>query len=201
MKKIIIVFNLLIFSTISLGQQIIKSGEYDNGLRLAYDNNSKKITGYFESYTGWDDETKTSRFSCIFYIEGNIIGQKALIKTYYPEDKNEDTIEGYLEITNNTTVNIKLPEEHGGCWNVQHFADKPEKFELEKNSNWIQIRYVNANKSYFYKEKSSEKKLKSYLIKGDIVFIEKLESEWAFCSYFGKKTTKAWLKVSDLNKL
>lgn len=202
MKKIIIAFYFLLFSNITLGQHILKSGEYDNGLRLAYDSQSNKITGYYENFTGWNEDTKTPRFSCIFYIEGDFSGQKTTIKTYFPEDnKNEDTIEGYMEVVNEETINIKLPEDHGGCWNVQHFADKPEAFKLEKNFNWIQIRYVNTTKSYFYKEQSNDKKLKSYLIKGDIVFIEKIENEWVFCSYFGKKTIKAWLKVSDLNKL
>lgn len=202
MKKIIIAFNFLLFSNITLGQHILKSGDYDNGLRLAYDSQSNKITGYYENFTGWNEDTKTPRFSCIFYIEGDFSGQKTTIKTYFPEDnKNEDTIEGYMEVVNEETINIKLPEDHGGCWNVQHFADKPEAFKLEKNFNWIQIRYVNTTKSYFYKEQSNDKKLKSYLIKGDIVFIEKIENEWVFCSYFGKKTIKAWLKVSDLNKL
>lgn len=202
MKKIIIAFYFLLFSNITLGQHILKSGDYDNGLRLAYDSQSNKITGYYENFTGWNEDTKTPRFSCIFYIEGDFSGQKTTIKTYFPEDnKNEDTIEGYMEVVNEETINIKLPEDHGGCWNVQHFADKPEAFKLEKNFNWIQIRYVNTTKSYFYKEQSNDKKLKSYLIKGDIVFIEKIENEWVFCSYFGKKTIKAWLKVSDLNKL
>ena len=42
---------------------------------------------------------------------------------------------------------------------------------------------------------------KKYIIKGDIVYVEKIEGDWALCSYFGKKTTKGWLKVADLNQL
>jgi hypothetical protein len=201
MKKNTILFIFLLFYTVTFSQQIIKSGEYDNSLRMAYDSESKKITGYYENYTGWDEETKAPRFSCIFYIEGNFVNQKAIIKTYYPVDKNEDTIEGHIEIVNNETIYIVLPEEHGGCWNVQHFADKPDKFELVKQFNWIQIRYVDTEKSYFHKEKSDAKKQKSYVIKGDIVYVEKIEGDWALCSYFGKKTTKGWLKVTDLNQL
>ena len=36
---------------------------------------------------------------------------------------------------------------------------------------------------------------------GDIVYVEKIEGDWALCSYFDKKTTKGWLKVADLNQL
>lgn len=197
MSKIIILFILILFSSVTFSQQIIQSGEYDNSLRMAYDSESKKITGYYENYTGWDEKTKAPRFSCIFYIEGTVSEQKVKIKTYYPEDKNEDTIEGHIEIVNNETIYIVLPEEHGGCWNVQHFADKPDKFKLVKETNWIQIRYVDTEKCYFHKSK----KLKSFVIKGDIVYVEKIEGDWALCSYFGKKTTKGWLKVADLNQL
>ena len=201
MTKTLSLFILFLFSNLGWSQQRIQSGEYDNSLRMAYDSESKKITGYYENYTGWDEETKAPRFSCIFYIEGTVSEQKVKIKTYYPENKNEDTIEGHIEIIDNVTLSIVLPEEHGGCWNVQHFADTPDKFKLIKEFNWIQIRYVNTEKSYFYKQQSDNKRLKSYIVKGDIVYIEKIEGDWALCSYFGKKTTKGWLKVADLNQL
>ena len=98
MTKNISLFLLLVFSTLSFCQHKIQSGEYENGLRISYDGESKKITGYYENYTGFDENSKTPRFSCIFYIEGTVVGQKAIIKTYFPENKNEDTIEGELEI-------------------------------------------------------------------------------------------------------
>ena len=88
MTKNISLFLLLVFSTLSFCQQKIQSGEYENGLRIAYDGESKKITGYYENYTGFDENSKTPRFSCIFYIEGTVVGQKAIIKTYFPENKN-----------------------------------------------------------------------------------------------------------------
>jgi hypothetical protein len=201
MKNIAILIYSLLLTNIMLGQQAIRSGEYDDGLKLAYDPASKKITGFFESYTGWDEETENSRFSCIFYIEGDVKGSKAKIRTYYPAYKADDIIVGDLELLTSEIAGIKLPEEHGGCWNVHHFADKQEEFKLEKSHNWIQIRYADTDKCYFYKEKSNDKKLKSHLVKGDIVFVEKVEEGWAFCSYFGKKMTRAWLRISDLNKL
>lgn len=202
MKTLITLCSLLFFSNVLLAQQTLTSGEYVDALQLAYDNTSKKITGYYENSTGWDEEAKSPRFTCVFYIEGRVDGKKVKIKTYYPNDKAGDAIEGDLEIMNNKTISIKLPEEHGGCWNVNHFADeKPEVFELGKSFNWIQIRYVDTAKSYFYSEKLEAKKLKSYLIKGDIVCVEKIENGWAFCTYFGKKVTKRWLKIVDLNKL
>ena len=46
------------------GQQII-SGNYDSGLKLSFDSATNKVTGFFEDYTGMDNQTKNPRFSCI----------------------------------------------------------------------------------------------------------------------------------------
>lgn len=200
MKKLVLTSLILLFANLAIAQKLI-SGEYDSGMKLSYDASSNILTGYFESYTGLDEQTQNPKFSCIFYIEGKVTGKKFSIKTYYPEDKKDDVISGNIEIINNKTIKIKLPEEHGGCWNVQHFADKPEEFTLEKKTNWTQIRYIDKPKSFFYKDQSNTNQTKIYLVKGDVVCIEKIENGKAFCNYFGKKITKGWINISDLNKL
>lgn len=193
---------VLIFSFIftSLTAQKITSGDYGAALQIAYDAKTNKLTGYYENYTGWHEQTNSPRFSCIFYIEGSVTANQFKIKTYSPK-YTTDIIVGDVEIINSKNVSIKLPEEHGGCWNVEHFADEPVKFELTKNSTWIQIRYVTTEKTYFYSEKSEAKKGKAYLIKNDILFVDKIDGTWAYCSYIGKKITKGWIKTADLNVL
>lgn len=193
--KSLIKLSFLFFTSILFSQQTIVSGEYDAGLKLTYNSSTNKLTGYFEQYTG-----ENNNFSCVFYIEGTVEGKQFKIKTYYPGDKPEDIIEGTLEISNNKFVKIQLPEEHGGCWNVQHFKEEPVDFKLEKEANWIQIGYVVADKAYFFKDKTEESKAKAYLVKDNFVCIEKIEGEWAYCLYFGNKTIKGWIKIKDLNQ-
>ncbi|MGX7666756.1 hypothetical protein [Flavobacterium pedocola] len=200
MKNLFIALFSILFTNVASSQQSITSGTYYDGLNLAYDPDSKLITGFFESYVGEEDANGNPRFSCLFYIEGTLDKDVALIHTYYTDDMDSDMVDGYLKVTGNKTVEIKLGEDHGGCWNVQHFKTSPVKFELEKSNNWIQVRYINSEKSYFHKEKSSDQKLKSYLVKGDVVYIEKFDGEWAYCYYYGKKTTQGWMKITDLNK-
>lgn len=194
--KNLILFIFILSTSISFCQNTILSGDYDFELKLAFNSNTKKVTGYYENSTGEDNQ-----FSCIFYIEGIVSGNQFKIQTYFPNDKSEDLIEGTMEIVNSKFVKIKLPEEHGGCWNVEHFADKPVDFELNKKANWIQISYIIKEKSYFFKEKNEGTKMKSYLVKNDFVCVEKIEKEWAYCSYLGKRITKGWIKVKDLNQL
>ena len=71
--------------------------------------------------------------------------------------------------------------------------------KLTENLNWKEIRFVNIDKSYFYNEAKEETKRKSYLIKGDIFYIEKIQGDWVLGAFIGKKTTKGWLKKSTLN--
>jgi hypothetical protein len=65
----------------------------------------------------------------------------------------------------------------------------------------LQIRYVETAKTYFYSDKIEDKRLKAYLVKGNFVCIEKMDGQWAYCTFVGKKTTKGWLKLTDLNAL
>jgi hypothetical protein len=195
MKQIITTLLTAFIATCTFGQRIV-SGDYGDGLKLAYDSATKKVTGYFENYTGTNQQ-----FSCIFYIEGTAAGKKFAINTYYPEDKKEDQIQGSMEISNEKEVKIKLPAEHGGCWNVMHFADAPVTFTLQEKQSLKQIRYVNVAKAFFYSEKSEDKRLKAYLVNGNIICVEQTEGEWAYCAYYGKKTTKGWVKIAELNKL
>ena len=201
MKKPFLSFFILLITNISFSQKII-SGFYESGLSLAYDSSLNIISGYFENYTGWDEEIKAPRFSCIFYIERTTLNNNILkINTYYPIDKKDDLITGTMEILNSRQVKILLPEDHGGCWNVQHFSEEPISFNLETPINWIQIRYVEKEKTWFYSDKNIRKKTKSYLIKGNPVCIEKIENNWAYCYYYGDKTSKGWLSLADLNNI
>ncbi len=200
MKAILTITTFLLFSTISFSQHLI-SGEYNFGLRLAYDEHSSIVTGYFENYTGWDEKMESPRFSCIFYLVGIVEDNKAKIISYYPGTIVGDTISGTLEIIDNKTISIQLSEEHGGCWNVQHFVDEPVEFQSLDSIPWSQIRFIATPKAYFYSTKSTDNRQKAYVIKNDKVYVTKLEGKWAYCLFYGKKTTKGWIKVSDLNRL
>lgn len=191
---------IVLIPVITFGQPEITPGNYSS-LSLALDKTTKLVTGYYENSTGWDEEAQSPRFICAFYFYGTLSGTNAEIKSVMPKYPEMDTIPGVLEAAENKTVKIQMEEEHGGCWNVEHFKNKPVNFTLIQANPWIQVRYVSIEKTYFYSEQKEETKQSAYLVKGDIVYIEKLDNDWAYCSYVGKKITKGWIKVSELNKL
>lgn len=194
MKNAIAFFLVLLNGSVFC-QETIVSGDYDSELKLAFNPNTQKITGFYENATG-----ENSQFSCVFYLEGTVTGESFKIQTYFPNDQMNDLIEGTMQCSKTKIITLQLPEEHGGCWNVQHFADEPVPFTLQKETDWIQISFVVNEKVHFYSQKNEGKKRKAYVVKNDMVFIEKIEDGWAYCSYFGKTTTKGWLKITDLNQ-
>src|SRR5215204_1678191 len=62
-----------------------RSGNYDSLLLIGVDENSGMLTGYFEDSVGWDESTKSSRFSCAFFLYGRLRGDAYQITTWYPE--------------------------------------------------------------------------------------------------------------------
>lgn len=180
--------------------QGLKPGQYD-ALRIAYDNQSELITGYYEDYTGWDANTESPRFSCIFYLEGKVINGKARINTYQPGYKLFYANAGTIEIKNDTLFTLTFDDpDKASCSNVTSF-EKPRDFRRNNRNSASQIRFIATNKAYFHSKPSADSQLKSYVIKGDILSVEKIEGVWAYCSYTGKSTTKGWIRVNELNTL
>lgn len=202
MKFLTLLFLLLsshVFGQYEIENSPIKSGEYGE-LNIAIDGFMKRITGFYENYSGWDEEKKGPKFSCIFYLEGKLENDKAEIKTYYPLEK-QDVKWGLFQQSDSNSVSIKLFEEHGGCWNVQHFADEKVNFTLDNPTDWIQVRFADKDKVFIYSDYEATNIQKSYIVKGDIVFVDEIRNTSAHCTYFGKKKKSGWIKIEDLNKL
>src|SRR4030095_3938889 len=158
-------FLLILLSTKAYGQSLLRSGEYGE-LKLAYDKNTKQVTGLYENGTGVDKQTGNSKFTCVFYFEGKLLKNKATIETYYPLDTT--IIKGELKVEAKE-IKIHLDSDHGGCWNVQHFTGESATFSMDESKQWIQVRYAIRNRVYFYSEKKESSKNKSYILKGNIV--------------------------------
>ena len=176
----------------------ITPGIYDD-LKIAYNPQNRIITGYYFSGIG-DDANGHPRFTCTFYLEGKLIGNKAKLITYYPLDKN-DIQPGALTLTDHDEFEIKLADDHGGCWQVQRFAKEPVDFQLTHKANWLETKYIITPKAYFYNEKNDAAKRKGYLVKGDVVYIDKIESGWLHCTYYNEsdKSTTGWVKSYVIN--
>ncbi len=194
------ILTLILTSGNSFSQ--LNSGVYNQSFNIVSDKFENKIKGYYYEENGYDEATKNPRFSCGFYfITTESSNNEYKIKTFWPGENLGDTILGQIIILDSNNFMIKLETEHGGCWNVNHFADSLRKYELDQVKNWIDIKYVTKEKINFYETPDENKRRKAFLLKKDIVYVEKKEGNWLYCIYYGEKSnTKGWLKVDDLNK-
>jgi hypothetical protein len=171
-----------------------KSGVYDD-LILARNPSNSDVTGYYRSETGG------GQFTCKFYFKGKLKSGAAEIESYLPGEPMQK-ISGLLVVESEKSVTVKHKDEHGGCWNVQHFADteQPATFSASKiQTSWLEIRVVRAAKSNFYKSPKGKTPLKSYLVEGNAVGVVDNQPDWVKVDDPGeKKTTSGWIKRGDL---
>ncbi|MFZ3231481.1 MAG: hypothetical protein WA160_14840 [Pseudobdellovibrio sp.] len=165
------------------------SGIYED-LLIARNTKTQEVTGYYNNQTG------AGRFTCIFFLKGKIIADTAEIESYYPETPAE-LIKGKLIFTKPNVVTIALSEDHGGCWNVQHFADKdqPALFSLEQaHENWNAIKIIKVKKAFFFDSADSKTHRKSFVVSGDAVGVVDEKKGWFRVEYIkAKKMTSGWI--------
>lgn len=162
-------------------------GDYD-GLVLGVDPATHVVTGYFSSSTG------EGKFSCIFFFTGKAGADEVSIESYFPATPKE-RIAGTLAVTANE-VRLSLKEEHGGCWNVQHFADadSPVQFSLSvAQPTWQRIAIVKSPKARFV-DAPNGKAMKAYLVEGDAVGVLETKGDWLHVAFVGGKGTSGWMK-------
>jgi hypothetical protein len=157
------------------------SGE-NSQIMIAVDPQTKIITGYYTDSTGYDDPSQGVKFTCIFYLRGKAEGEQPYkITTWFPGDSNDhQLIRGQIRFDTKGTkrvVVIRLEEEHGGCWNVMHFADDEDaELTLERSGTWSSIRIVSARRAHFYSSPTAASKLRTYLTTGDSLKVFSAES-------------------------
>lgn len=195
MKKIALIWLVSFLAWPCLAAPLA-SGDY-GGLLIGVDRNGN-LTGYFESSTG------AGQFSCIFFVSGKASGSANKVDTWFPGDRNPDQIiQGLLEQVSSSgkpAIRLKLEEEHGGCWNVQHFASDESTFALTEQGNWESIRIVASKKAYFYDDPSSPKPRKSYVVTGNALRVFETREGWVRAEYAGpdNRRTHGWISKRDL---
>ena len=201
--RLLVVVIVLLSGVGSLRAQVV-SGDYE-GLLIGVDPSAGIITGYYENFTGFDETTGKPRFSCIFYLKGAIRGAPPYtVDTWFPADKTrENLITGSLtpaKSDGKAALNIKLPSEHGGCWNVQHFADGDgASFQLDVPAKWVTIRVVSAKRAYFYDDEAGTKRRNAYVIKGNPLRVYQSKPGWVYAEFTADgKTTAGWIKEAEL---
>lgn len=196
MRKLLL---LLTMFTYNLSHGQIVSGSYSGygTLDLAFERQTKRVTGNYQFYSGFDLKAGIPRFTCNFYIDGILINNQANIIAYIPLEK--ESVNGVLTI-NDKGVTLSLNKQIEGCWNAEYLTNKPTVFTLDEQQAWVSAKYITTPKAFFYSTPDNDKQSKAYVLKGDIIFIDSIKGDRAHCTYFGgKKKTIGWIKTTNLN--
>ena len=134
------------------------SGVYNDVLRVGIDPAQDRITGYYDSSSGWDETLQAPRFVCRFYFDGDWQNDRYQITSWHPESDQFIAGEARFQEENGTpTIALELQEEQGGCWNVQHFADPSgATIRLTQRSAWQAVRLIAAQHPWIYDDPASE---------------------------------------------
>ena len=174
----------------------IVSGVYEDSLLIGFDPATGVVSGYFNEERG-----EQPSFSCIFYLKGPLQGAEAPIETWFPETPADDVVKGRLAVSAQGRLQIGLQQEHGGCWNVQHFADSkdPAEFSLHAARPWRSIAVVKSGKAYFFDTPASPAHRKAYLVKGDGVGVRAARPGWLQVDFVGgARQVSGWIRQSDV---
>ncbi|MBD9361694.1 SH3 domain-containing protein [Methylomonas fluvii] len=165
------------------------SGVYEQ-LRLAVAPDGK-ITGYYREEQG-EGVSKT----CSFYLRGQSNGDSASLTTW-----NVDSFPGELRIQA-AGVNLKVEHgnEHPGCGMLLPPAiEQGLNYDKVTETEWTELRVISSPKTYFHSKPKADAKLKSYLVKGDVVGVVGAEGDWLQVEYPGtQKMIRGWISNSDL---
>lgn len=179
------------------------SGSYESAFTIGIDT-AGTLTGWFENFTGWDEQTKSPRFSCAFFMYGTFQDSLYRITTWFPGETEKD---GFIPGTasfklenGKPALRVHLEREHGGCWNVFPLSElNQSSLPLLTRGTWQGVRVVKSTRAYFHSQPESASQGKAYCVAGDAVRVYAEQTGWAECGFQGKKLVRGWLKVSDLH--
>jgi hypothetical protein len=174
------------------GASRFESGVYE-GLMLAVDAQGS-ITGFFREEQG-EGVTKT----CSFFLAGKATSDEISVVTW-----NDKVFPGTIKAEKDgVRLKIARGREHPGCGLVllPQISDGIT-FDQVAKAKWIGLRRIVQQRAYLHSEPVSSKKLRAFVVRGDVVGVISESGEWLQVEYPGRKmTTKGWLQANDTMKL
>jgi hypothetical protein len=170
------------------------SGDYGDGMLIAVNPATEAVTGYYSA------DNINGQFSCIFYLTGKLGRSPVPVSTWFPETPAEK-ITGKLFLEAPDRFKVRLSAEHGGCWNVTHFADdsSPAEFTLVARHPWLSIAVVKSDRAYFFDTPTSPQHRKAYLVKGDGIGVRAVQPGWLQVDFVGEnKMTSGWIRKAEV---
>ncbi|MEY2978271.1 MAG: hypothetical protein ACO31I_04250 [Prochlorotrichaceae cyanobacterium] len=156
------------------------SGLYSETLQVGIDSTHNRITGYYTNSSGWDETLAAPRFVCQFYFSGEWQNDRYHITSWHPDSDHFIAGEVHFQEEDGTpTATLQLQEEHGGCWNVQHFADPGGvTVQLTQPTSWQALRLVSAHTAFIHTTPAGDTRTDLALPAGSVVGVLARDAGW-----------------------
>lgn len=152
------------------------------------------VFGYYRESQG-EGVVKT----CAFFLAGHARGGEATVTTWKSE-----SIPGELRASDGGVVlQIEKGREHPGCGLVlPPLVAAGLPLDRVASIDWGGLAVATAPKAFFYSAPDSERKGKSFVVKGDVLGILSKKSDWFEVEYrFGPKPVRGWIRAADLREV
>jgi hypothetical protein len=159
-----------------------------------------QVTGAFYDQRIGNGTDAAPQFSCIFMLQGKLVGDRADILTWAPGDK--DVIHGNLVFTADG-ADVKLDQEPGGCGMTSgDMVGEPYRAsKLSGAEGWLGVAMVSAKKAVFRSEPSAKPGRTPFVVRFDPVVVLERRGDWIRASYVGgEKPVTGWLNRSELDE-
>jgi hypothetical protein len=170
----------------------LRSGIFE-GLMLAVDPQGG-ITGYYREEQG-EGVVK----SCSFFLAGKVAANATPVMTW-----DTQRFPGTLTpLSDGVKLRIKQGSEHPGCGLVlSPLIASGLELSLVRETNWRELRRIVNKRVNFHSAPSDEKKMRAFVVAGDVVGVIAESGEWLEVEYLGKeKTTRGWVRAAATQKL
>lgn len=169
-----------------------ESGLFEQ-LMLAVDSQGN-ITGYYQ-----EEQGVAPSKTCTFYLAGRAKRKEIDVLTW-----NAQVLPGQLKSeVGGVMLKIERGRDHPGCGLVLlPQISEGIAFDQVVKAAWSELRIISSERAYFYSAPQESRKLRSFIIHGDVVGVISKSGEWQQVEYRGaKRTMKAWIHESDAGPL
>lgn len=103
-------------------------------------------------------------------------------------------------------INLKIPKgrELPGCGLIlMPEISEGLSYDLITKAPWKDLRNITSEKSYFHSEPKFDKKLKSYLVRGDVIGVVREEGDWLQIDYYSDSgnMSRRWINSKETSLL
>lgn len=158
-----------------------------------------RVHGVFAEGRIGNGNEESPQFSCLFLLEGRLVGHQAKVVTWFPGERVR--IAGTLRLGKDPS--LQLDENHGGCLMTSgDMKDKPFTLDLdEPRVDWVGAGLVTAKRAILRDEPDTRSRQKRpYLVEFDAIAVLEKRPGWVQAEYLGSgsRPITGWLRDSEV---